>query len=248
MYTEIAAILALLAFSLYDIKTRELPEKHVYAALAIMLILRVAEYRLYGLDVLFPLWVYIVLDGVILAATATVAILGFFGWGDVAVLLLITMASPVAEGNCIIMPPALMVLVYYVLANVAIMVANLVVNVTRNMHELRRLPLRYRLIYALIARPVNVQRLLDKPGWWYPLSLCGNYTVKFNIYLDPDDIVEEVRKAIRKGCTSQSDTVWVTYGIPGVPLFTASYMLTLLVGDKPLLSMLGIRLDSILAG
>ena len=248
LYTEIVATLALLLFSIYDIRTRELPEKQVYAALAIVLVLRVAEYWLRGLDVLLPLWIYVVLDGVTLAALAAMASLGFFGWGDVAAILLITIASPVAEGNCILMPPTLMVLVYYVLANVAIMVTNLVVNVTRNMHEVRRLPHRYRLVYTLMARPVSVQKLLDRPGWWYPLNLCGNYTIRFNIYLDPDDIVKEVKKAIQKRCISQSDIVWVTYGIPGVPLFTASYMLTLLLGDKPLLSMLGIRLNSILAG
>lgn len=242
MYAEIVAILVLTALSIHDVKTRELPDKLVYASLAIIVFLRIAEYWVVGFNTILPLWFYIVVDIVLLGMTAVIAWLGYFGWGDVAVLALITVASPIAEGQCIIMPPLLMVIIYYVLLTMILMVANMLVNITAHRRDLARLPAKYRLIYAFIARPIRARKLSQNPGWWYPLNLCGKYSVRFNIYVDPPDIAKEVSLAIQRGCVKPNDKVWATYGVPGIPLFTVAYILTLILGDGLLLSVLGLSI------
>ena len=229
---EIITIAVLLTLSLYDIKTRELPQGLVYSSLLLLLVGRLLNRLNMPRELML---VYIVFDLVLLAVMAAMAGLRLIGWGDVAALAIITVASPTPSYAARIMPPLLLVLIYYVIIVGLVMVFTAIYNIVFHRDELSKLPGRYKVIYLFIARPIKVQRIINNPGWWYPLNLCRAYKTTFNIYLDPPDIVRQVRQALNKGCIKKDSTVWVTYGLPGLPIITFAYILALTIGDKPLI-------------
>lgn len=236
MYTELAALLVLAVLSLHDIRARELPPRMVHASLALVAVLRVAEYMLHPPAPPAPLWLYAAVDAIMLAATAAVAALGLLGWGDVAALLIVAVASPLPSASSRIMPPLLPTLLYYVAMGAGAALANFALNLIQSREELRKLPPRYRIAYALLARPVEARKLMERPGWWYPLNLCGRYSLRFNIYMNPEDVAKELKKALGKGCIKYRDRLWASYAFPGVPMITTAYALALVLGDKPLLA------------
>ncbi len=227
---EIITVVVLIVLSLYDIKTRELPRGLVYSSLLLLFVGRI----LYGLGMPHRfLLIYVIFDSILLAMMALMARLGLIGWGDVAALAIITVSSPTPSYAAHIMPPLLLVLIYYVLVVGVIMVSTAIYNTIFHREALSKLPNRYKVIYLFIARPMKAQKILKKPGWWYPLNLCGEYKTSFNIYLDPPDIVKQVKQALNKGCIKEDSIIWVTYGLPGIPIITLAYILALTIGDKP---------------
>ena len=230
MILEVITVVILIVLSLYDVKTRELPRGLVYSSLFLLLAGRI----LYGVSMPHKLLlIYAIFDSILLAMMAFMAGLGLIGWGDVAALAIITVSSPTPSYAAHIMPPLLLVLIYYVIIVGIIMVSTAVYNMIFHKEMLSELPGRYKVIYLFIARPMRVQEILKKPGWWYPLNLCGEYKTSFNIYLDPPDIVKQVKQALNKGCIKKDSIIWVTYGLPGLPIITLAYILALTIGDKP---------------
>jgi len=226
---EIITIAVLAVLSLYDIKARELPRGLVYSSLIILLVARLLS----GFQIPSKLvLVYALFDVVLLAMLAIMAWLKLIGWGDVAALAIIAASTPTPVYSARIMPPLLLVLIYYVIIVGILMVSTAIYNMVFHRSALSQLPPRYRIIYLFIARPLKAEKILKKPGWWYPLNLCGEYRTTFNIYLDPPDIARQVQQAISKGCVKKDSTIWVTYGLPGLPIITAAYILAILIGDK----------------
>jgi preflagellin peptidase FlaK len=234
----VIALFGLTALSIEDVRHREIDEKHV-----MLLFLAVAAASAYArpweMKALLPSRVYVVLNVVLLIGVSVAALLGTLGWGDVAALLVMFVASPTVPRPGSLFPSLMLVLLYYLLAMLVYIGFNAAVNLLKHREMLKNIhSRRIRLLYTLMARPRKAQELVERPGWWYPLSLCGSYRVRFNIYLDPPDIAREVRKAIRSGCIRPEDYVWTTYGIPAVPLLTVAYAAALFVADKPLLPLL----------
>ena len=230
MILEVITVVVLIVLSLYDVKTRELPRGLVYSSLFLLLVGRI----LYGISIPHKLLlIYAIFDSILLAMMALMAGLGLIGWGDVAALAIVTVSSPTPSYAAHIMPPLLLVLIYYVIIVGIIMVSTAIYNVIFHKDALSELPGHYKVIYLFIARPMRVQEILEKPGWWYPLNLCGEYKTSFNIYLDPPDIVKQVKQALNKGCIKKDSIIWVTYGLPGLPIITLAYILALTIGDKP---------------
>jgi len=240
---ELPAVVAaagLWLLSLQDIRSRELSEKHV-AAIALTTAVASTLAAPWSISPL-PLQVYLVVNMVLLAAVSLTAFLGLLGWGDVAALAIMLIASPTVPNNSSILPTLLVVLAYYIVLMFAYMLANLVINLYRA-RELPKASTRAKkLLYMLIARPVEAEKLARNPGWWYPLSLCGEEKLSFNIYMNPPDVAKAVRKAIRRGCVKPDEKIWATYGIPAIPLLAASYTLALIAGDKPITALLGIHI------
>lgn len=235
-----AILLTLMGY--YDVKQREVDARLVTASYIIVVISWILYVIIhhslpYGKTIL-PFKFYIIVDALFIGIASLLAFLELFGWGDVAVLGLVALASPTTTTNSYVMPSMILVLLYF---SVMIMLF-ILLNITRNLvlHRglLMRIPKRYRLIYAVIAKPVKVDDLLKKPSWWYPLNLCGEYRTRFNIYHNPEDIVKEVKKALSKGCLKKSSIVWVTYGHPGITQIALAYVLSIILGDKPFIYLL----------
>ncbi len=240
MLAEIVAVAALIAFSVEDLRKREVESTRVALAIALTAGVKVVEcIAAKGcVEGLLPAKVYAVIDAVILASNAVIALTGLHGWGDVIAVLLAVIASPGAARPGDVFPVSLTMLFYYITAMLAFALYNVIYNLAKSRSELSKLPPRVRLVYMAIARPMSATKLLHSGGWWYPLNLCGKYSVRFNIYMDPEDVEREVREAIRRGCLKPEDTVWVSYGVPGIPLLTTAYVAALLIGDRPLLALL----------
>lgn len=231
----IVAALGLSLLSIEDIKRREIDEKHV-AALLVATIISSLVSRSWDTRTVLPSKVYVVINIVLILGVSLAALMGTLGWGDVAALLVIFTASPLVVKPGSLLPSLMVVLFYYLGAMFIYVAVNALINIIRHRGELRKLPSwKLRLVYTLIGRPRRARDFIEKPGWWYPLSLCGRYRIRFDINLDPPDIAKEVRKALRKGCIERDDVIWSSYGIPAIPLLTAAYVSALLLGDRPIL-------------
>ena len=248
MNPELPAVVAatgLWLLSIEDIRSRELSEKHVAAIAAAVAAASAlaAPWRISPL----PLRAYLVVNAILLLAVSLTALLGMLGWGDVAALAIMFIATPTVPNSSSVLPTLLVVLVYYI----GLMLLYIAFNLVTNLARLRELPpastRAKKLLYMMIARPIEAKRLADNPGWWYPLSLCGKEKLSFNIYMNPPDVARTVQKAIRKGCVKPGEKVWATYGIPAIPLLAASYTLALVAGDKLITTLLGIHIAKALA-
>lgn len=241
----IVAALGLWLLSFEDIRSRELNEKHVAAVAftAAVASALAAPWRVSPL----PLRAYLVVNSILLLAVSLTAFLGMLGWGDVAALAIMFIASPTVPNGSSILPTLLVVLVYYV----GLMIAYMLVNLVSNLLKLRELPpastRTRKILYMMIARPLEAGKLARSPGWWYPLRLCGREKLSFNIYMNPPDVAKMVQKAIKRGCVKPDEKIWATYGIPAIPLLAASYTLALVAGDKLITTLLGIHIAKALA-
>lgn len=240
MLAEAVALAALIAFSFEDLKKREVEAREVALAITLTAAVKAVECVTMGdcIAGVLPVKAYIAIDAVILASNAAIALAGLHGWGDVIAVLLAVTASPGAASRQGIFPVSLTMLFYYIIAMLLLTLYNVVYNLARSRGELSKLPPRIRLVYLATARPMKASKLLRGNSWWYPLNLCGKYSVRFNIYMDPEDVSRMMREAVRKGCIKPEDTVWASYGVPGIPLLALAYAATLLAGDKPLLVLL----------
>lgn len=234
MITEILAVPTLAILSIYDLRTREIPAKAALAGAALVAASRIVEgVNYHGI---IPLKIYAAIDLTVISLLALTAFIGALGWGDVVAAVIVAIASPFPPRNSILFPAVLLTIAYYVLIMILFSIGLAAYNLAVNRKELRKLPPKYRLVYVLIARPIAVKDFLKgRARWWYPLHLCGKYRISFNIYLNPEDVEEQVRKALAKGCVRRGEKLWSTYGIPALPLLTIAYTLSLLLGDKPLL-------------
>jgi len=240
--SQLLALIGLAYLSMEDIRRREISEKHVLLLASIVAVTTLLE-KTWRFASLLPATVYIALNTMLVVGVAVAALLGTLGWGDVAALAIIFISAPTVPRADAALPTLMVVLSYYLLFMLAYVTYNLAANITHARHELKRLPShRLRIIYALIARPKRAREIIEKPGWWYPLNLCGKYTVRFDLYLNPPDIRRNVRQAMSKGCLGKDEILWVTYGIPAIPLLTLAYAVTLALGDYPLLAILGLKI------
>ena len=233
MLAEAVAAISLAYMGLEDIRRREVSERIYIALLAATIAAKLVDHLLLGEPLVrgpLPAGFYIASDLVMLVSAAALAALGVYGWGDVAALLLATAASPGAPPRGVT-PTIVLAMMYSAGILLAYAFTNMAVNLARHRRELARVPPRLRLLYMIAARPVPARELAERPGWRYPLSLCGKYRVRFNIYLDPPDIAREVRRAIEKGCVKPDDPVWVARGHPGIALIAAGYAASILLPD-----------------
>ncbi|RUM48017.1 MAG: hypothetical protein DSY37_00855 [Hyperthermus sp.] len=235
MIAEAIALVSLALLSIDDVKRREISEKEYLIALALVVLGKLCDGWL-GQDyftapsILVPL--YVTVNAMLVGFAAIIAWLRILGWGDVAVLALIMAASPAAPRQGMVFPTVLVTLMYYVTLMLTLGLLNALYNLSLNREDLKKLPWRYRVIYAFTAKPVEAEVLVKKPSWWYPLNICGKYRLSFNIYMEPSDIVNEVRKALKKKCIHNASKIWVSYGIPGIPLLSLAYLASLTLGDK----------------
>ncbi len=232
MFAEAAAATALAYMAFEDARRREVRERDYALLMALVVLAKVADW-LAGRPLAYgplPLGLYLALDGVMLAAASVLALLRLYGWGDVAAMLMVVVASPGAPPGGVT-PAVVLTMMYSAVILVSYAAVNALYNLARHRELLRRVPPSLRLLYLFAARPVKVRELLERPGWRYPLNLCGVYRARFNIYLDPPDIARIVRDAVRRGCVGKEDYVWVAHGHPGIALIAAGYIAGLTVGD-----------------
>ncbi len=235
---ELTALFILALLSVYDIKTRNIPNKIAYIGLVLVFILRLLTYYVYGHPLLQYLKFYVFFSSILVAVLALTAITGIMGWGDVFSFMLIMIAQPLPSFAVELLPPLLVTVMLFSLSIVLLFIIQSIYNLAFNFKHITSLRyIRYKIVYPLIGRPMKIKDILVSK-WWYPLNLCNRYSVRFNIYMDPPDVYRLVKEAVKKGCHSMDDYVWVTYGVPGVAIITLSYLLTLVIGDSLIINLI----------
>ncbi len=241
MLAEIAALVTLIVAGVYDLKAREIPEEVMYLGLiAVVTGFAADNAHLIVNPNSIPLFdiMFLLLTSIMVAVSYFVYRAGFYGEGDYYAMLIIGISNPFRTATCIF-PLIYLVVLYYAFIMLMVSMVNVVLNLINGSIFREKLPLKYRLLYLFVARPMRIKDYIRKPGWWYPLGYCGNYRSSFDIYKNPEDEIKELMEIVSKGKCS-SEIVWVTYGTPAVAYFAIAYILALLLGDKPVLGLLGL--------
>lgn len=231
---EAVAALLLAVMGYYDVRQREVSVWHVAVSYAVVAMLHFLMGLNHGGSLVEP-YMLVALNLVLAVVASVLALLKLWGWGDVAALGLAILASPTTTSNSFVMPTAVLVLLYSSIATIVFMLVNTVRNIVLHRKLLAQLPLRYRIVYTVIAKPVKAGELVEKNTWLYPLNLCGEYRVTFNIYDNPEDVARRVREAMARKCIDREDYVWATYGYPGIAYMALAYIAAIIAGDKPLI-------------
>lgn len=226
----------LLVASVMDLKSREIDVYIFLAGILLSIPVTISEILAIHKVLLAP--IYLFEDLLVLGVLAAFVLLGFKGLADLLAFIVIALAYPIPAGGGPF-TPVFATFFYYVSISILIVLGLFVYNLLFNHRDLRRLPFPYKLIYPLIAVPKPVKKLLENPGWWYPLNLC-NYSLVYDINLDPEDIRRGVMDALEKQCIRPNDRVWCSYGVPAIPLILAAYMLYIAFGGEPVLNLIKI--------
>ncbi len=234
-----AALLTLIAASIYDLRAREVPAKLFVAGFAASLALGLVEAALHGTVNGLLLAYGTVVNGLIMVALYLLVRLNHIGEGDLVAYATVWAATALnpLNGNCLF--PFLFTVVAYSVALQALpALAILFYNVVFNLSELRKLPWRLRVVYSFTAIPVTARRAVSLKGWWYPLTFCSGSVATFDIREDAWAVRERLRRDLESGCMKPDQTVWVTYGIPAVPFIAVGLALSLVARDSLILLLL----------
>ena len=230
------ALAALVAASIYDLRSREVPLWLVVTGYVAAAAVHGVEVYLAGAEPL-PILVYATaVNAVVIVAVYALVRIGYMGEGDLAAYGLVwasTALKPMA--GCCVFPLLFTSLTYSVALQVSLALAILVYNLALHRRELSVLPIRLRLLYSFTAVPVRASKAVSMEGWWYPLTLCRKRVSAFDVREDAWKLREELRRDIESGCIKPDDTVWVSYGIPAVPFIAAGLALAILVHDRLIL-------------
>jgi len=235
---EALCLITLSYASYLDLKFREVEPAYWYAWLRLLAPLGFMEaYMLYklGLGALtirqFALYT-VVSNTVAIGVAYGAYVAGLLGGGDVLAVVLISLAVPLNSRS--ILAPSLLSLLYGSLAALSVTVYLCASNLVESRVFLRELARREGAFTALKAcftsHPTTVGEAL-RMGWLYPAAWeAGSYSI---VETDPPEILS--RLAEERGLEG---IVWVTPGLPQVLFITIGFTLSLILGDKPLQTLL----------
>jgi preflagellin peptidase FlaK len=234
----------LVATSIMDIRTREIPPKIWSLIIPTLFLLTSTELLL--IKNLFNVVITIIGVVIVVIAVGFLYYVGLMGGGDLFALIAIAVANPwnpfsmIRGGNIDFMPFIIPVLIYSSVSVSLLVIAYFFINVAYHRKELSRLPSKYKIIYVFTAVPVSVSDLLRKK-YWYPLERPWRkerYSLFFDVGEEDADIKEILKKMVEEGGISIQEKLWSTYGIPFIVLILLGYLFSLIGGDKLLLNIL----------
>lgn len=234
----------LAVFSLQDYRSREISDRLVYLFTGGSAVFLAATLMLHGFD---P--VYMVFSAVVPLTFTLLYYAGLMGEGDVyvAASLFMLYPSPPRAGFLprSLLPPLIPIVLYSTVSVVLIslLYASYTVIVHRNL--LKGMPLKYRLIYPFIARPMKVADFIET-RFYYPLTLieAGDretvtvYRLHYSVEEDPGVYRELFRKLVDAGTISADTVIWVSYGVPYIIPLTIGVAAFLIIGDAPVLALI----------
>ncbi len=232
----------LITASVYDVRTREIPDKIMYLHLAIAGLGLAVGIAVGAYTSSPPIIVASFLVDLLVVGMLTILChMKVLGDADLLALAALAFAAPLPLKGLCILPPVLVVTSYYAASLAAMAIGLAAINLLLHRKELSRLPPRYKLIYPFIAYPVTASKLASNPSWWFPLEdRRGRYRVTFNVFGDPNETRRLVQKLIRTNTIKPEDKIWCSYGIPAIPVITCMLILFISLGDRPLLWLLSL--------
>jgi Archaeal Peptidase A24 C-terminus Type II. len=124
------------------------------------------------------------------------------------------------------------------------MLTNVLLVIMRYKGALEKLPRGYRIIVPLLGRPVKIRDYLNgKFKHYYPLqsfTIDGEkLTVKFRLVTGVNNAeIDDLRSIVERELLNPDDYIWITPGLPFILYLLIGFTLVLLVGDKPLLTLI----------
>jgi len=246
----LSTFITLLVLSIQDWRTRELDARIVYFYLILSILLFFASTII--LDA--PLYMRLFYAGISLFTTAGLFILlyktGLIGDGDVYIATALGLMFPYSDTYKLtlqaygLLPPSMVIIFYASVSALVIMLTNVLQVIMRYRGALERLPQGYRIIVPLLGRPVKIRDYLNgKFKHYYPLQsfeLDGEkLTVKFRLVTGVDNAeINDLRNIVERGLLNPDDYIWITPGLPFILYLLIGFILVLLVGDKPLLTLI----------
>jgi len=111
-------------------------------------------------------------------------------------------------------------------------------NIFRWRNELSKLniPTLKKVAMAFIGRPVKVKEYFNMK-FHYPLTLYEvvndrlmcNVRLNFKIDEEPEEHIRKLKELINNGFINEETIIWVTYGIPTIPIILVSYVISLIL-------------------
>jgi len=239
------SMLFLLVLGIEDFKSRELNSKVVYSYLVVGLVLYTVTLitaRNLVEVIVHTVFTLIVSPGVFLVLYKY----GLTGDGDVYVSLSLglTLYHPVAYKATLarqgVLSPALVTVLYASLTATLYTLIQGVLSAARYRVLLKQVPLRYRVLLVLTARPVKAGEYCENPKYkhYYPIQVFKptdqGLQVEFNLSRLSDTSRIEILELVEKGVVPRDFVLWVTPGLPYVFYMLIGLLLTILLGDKPM--------------
>jgi len=221
-------LLMLIITSIFDIKSREVPEKLwiPFAPLAVFTYL-----ELHYVNLL--LFVYSVVVSVALLMVMTYV--GLMGGADVVLILLLGLGNPV------VMPiffPRLSLLggeaITVVLYTSLIITLVGLYNTIRNWKYTKDVTGANRFLLAFSGKRMTVSQFLNS-RFYFPLTEIdesGRMRLRTTFRTDEDDAYwrKKYAELLERGVVNESTEIWVTWGVPVIPFFLIAYVISLVVG------------------
>ena len=234
--TLFAAIL-MGATSYMDLKNREVPLKVWIIALPLAVALTYIEYISLEYISLRSIYTYIV--GVILITILSIIfyIFDFFGGADMFALITFSVLFPLNIMNMYLIPPQLLLILYASLTGLIFSIAYFTYNIVKK--NWKKLPdninLRQKLLLMFLGIPVKPKDYV-KMKFYYPLTLyeCKSepkIRFSFSIEEEYEEYIEKIQELLKNKCISSDTYIWVTYGIPFLINIYIGFIITLIVRD-----------------
>lgn len=242
--------------SIYDIKYREIPDKHVWGSFYISLALfaiTIAVQLSNQPSSITAIVVYTSLS--IFSGTGLFSIMylmGLVGKADVFVITELALLLPTPDvysivvyemGNILRLPPVLLIVLYSAFISILIGASrSFLVSIIYRKAIPRDLPLVKKLVLVLTGRPMSIKSYLSSKHY-YPLTIFevkeGKLTRKYRLTFSVEgeeywEHQAKVQKLLEEGILSPNDYIWVTYGIPYIVPLLVGLIVFLVVGDAPL--------------
>mgnify|MGYP001770635756 CR=1 FL=1 len=222
------SLVMLVVTSIFDIKSREIPDKLWIPFLPIV-VFTYLEHEYVNTFV----FVYSVIMSLVVLLALTK--LGLMGGADVVLMVLLGLGNPVVRPFffprfSLMGGESLTVLIYTSL----IIALGGVSNLLRNYSRTKGFDIRTRLVLAYSGKRMKVRDFLNS-RFIYPLTVIddkGNMKLRTTFQVEEDDRVwrEKYAELVRKGVLKDDMEIWVTWGVPVIPFFLIGYVLSLFVG------------------
>lgn len=232
--SKIVAIMLLSYLSFEDIKHREVPMWPFLVAIVTCGSLALIGSKPSELGLMLS-----VMENIfVVVLLLVVVLLRLKGLGDLLAFIVITFSSPFLGGRFCVFTPSFTTLLYYILLFLGLAIGNFAYVIVKHFDEVSLLHGYEKIVFPLIARPIPVKDLIEgRKKWWFPIKICGKRNLFFNVNVEPEDIIDEIRSAVKRKCVSLTDNIWAAYGYPALPLITIAYVIALLTGDKLLVDL-----------
>ncbi len=242
---KILFIIVLMVVTSYmDLKKREIPLKVWAVSLPFALILTIIEYINSHFVNIGMIYVYII--GLVFSVGLSVLfyMFDFFGGADMFAFITLSIVFPINLVKEFMIPPQLLLILYASITGLFFSLAYFLFNIINR--NWRKLPHNIRSLQKItlmfLGIPVKSKDYI-KMKFYYPLTIynCNKepkIRYSFSIEEEYEDSIRYVKELIEKKCIGSDTYLWVTYGIPFLINIYVGFIMTLLVKDSWLVSLI----------